>query len=86
MIDFALHTCARCGVFDHVTPVAVSALRAKQLFQRFVAEHQNRVGIDHEMRFLGGDAALFKLFGLQEVQVVLLAVALHQLLRMGWAE
>ena len=73
-------------VFDHMAPTAVAAFRAEQLLQPFVAQHQHRVGVEDQQRLLCRNAALLKLLRLQQMQVILLAVALEQLVRMGRAE
>ena len=73
-------------MLDDVAPPAASTLGAEQLFEPFVTKHQHRLGIEDELRFLGVDAALLQLLGLQQMQVVLLSVALDHLLRMSRAE
>ena len=70
-------------MFDHVAPVAATALGAEQFLQPFVAQHQHGVGIEDQLRLLGIDAALLQLLRLQQMQKVLLAVALDALLRVG---
>ena len=73
-------------VLGHVTPAAMAAFRAKQFLQPFVAEDQNRIGMDDHLRFFGFHSPLLQLLWLQQMQVVLLAVALDELIRMGRAE
>ena len=73
-------------VLGHVTPAAMAALRAEQLLQSFVAENQHRVGMDDQLSFFGLHPSLLQLLRLQQMQVVLLAVALDGLIRMGRAE
>ena len=69
-----------------VAPAARAALRAEQLLQSLVAQHQHRVGLDHQLGRFVGHAPGFELFRPQQVQEVLLAVAVDLLLRVGWAE
>jgi len=67
-----------------VAPAAAAALRAEQLLQPFIAEHQHRVGLNHQLSLAVAHAPL--LLRREQVEVVLLAIALDPLLRMGWAE
>jgi hypothetical protein len=71
--------------FD-MAPAAATALRAEQLLQPFVAEHQHRIGLDHQLRPVVAHAPSFQLFRREQMQEILLPVALDPLLRMGWAE
>lgn len=80
------HRVSNLVVLDHVAPTAAAAFGAEQLLQPFIAQHQHRVGVDDQLRFLGVHAPLLQLLWLQQMQVVLLAVALDQLFGMGRAE
>ena len=73
-------------VLGHVTPAAMAAFRAEQLLQPFVAEDQNRIGVNDQLSFFGVHPPLLQLLWLQQMQVVLLAVALDELIGMGRAE
>ena len=75
-----------CVVFDHMAPTTAAAFRTEQLLQPFVAQDKYRIGVDDQLRFLGLHAPLLQLFWLQQMQVILLAVALDELFGMGWAE
>ena len=67
-------------------PAAAAALGAEQFFEPLVAQHQHGVGIDDQLCFFGIHPTLLELLRLQQMQVVLLTVALNPLLRMGRAE
>ena len=69
-----------------VAPAARAALRAEQLLQPLVAEHQHGVGLDHQLGRFVGHAPGFELLRAQQVQEVLLAVALDPLIRMPRTE
>ena len=80
------HRVADLVVLDHMAPAATAAFRAEQLLQPLVAENQHRVGVNDQLSFFGVHPPLLQLLWLQQMQVVLLAVALDQLFGMGWAE
>ena len=80
------HRVLHCVVFGHMEPAAVAALGAEQFFEPLVAQHQHRVGIDDQLRFSGIHASLLQLLRLQQMQVILLAVALDPLVRVSRAE
>ena len=81
-----VHRVCHLVVLNHMAPTAAAALRAEQLLQPFVAQHQHRIGTEDQLRFFGIDAPLLQLLRLQQMQVVLLAAALDQLIWMGRAE
>ena len=56
------------------------ALREEQLLQTFVARHQHRVGLEHQLRPPGCHAQLLQLLRAQLVQEIRLALALDPLL------
>jgi len=62
------------------------ALRAKQLLQPFIAEHQHWVSMEHQLGSLFRHAPLLEFFHAQQVQKVFAAVALDPLVRVGWAK
>ena len=62
-------------VLDHMAPAAGTTFRTKQFFQPFIAQHQHGVSVDDQVGFFGLDAPLPQLFGLQQMQVVLLPLA-----------
>lgn len=35
-------------MLDHMTPVSTSTLGAEELFEPFIAQNQNRVGLNHQ--------------------------------------
>ncbi len=80
------HRVADPIVLRHMAPAVAAAGRAEQLLQPFVAEHQHRVGLDHQPRFLVAHAPLLELLGGEQVQKVLAAVAQQALLGVGRAE
>ena len=47
------HRVPHCIMFDHVAPTAGATLRAEQLLQPFVAEHQHGVSVDDQLCLLG---------------------------------
>ena len=65
--------------------MADAALTFKVL-QPFGAKHQYRLGIEDQLGLFREHPPLPQLLRLQQLQVVLLAVALDWLLRVGWAE
>ncbi len=69
-----------------MAPAAAAALRAEQLLQPFVAEHQHRIGLDHQLRPFVAHAPRLQLFRREQMQEILLAVALDPLLRVDRAE
>ncbi len=69
-----------------MAPAAAAALRAEQLLQPFVAEHQHRIGLDNQLRPFVGHSPQFQLFLREQMKEILLPVAFDSLLRMGWAE
>ena len=73
-------------VLCHMAPAAVAAFRAEQLLQPLVAENQHRVGVNDQLSFFGVHPPLLQLLWLQQMQVVLLAVAKDDLIGMGRAE
>jgi len=73
-------------VFGDVAPAAPSALRAEQLLQPFIAEYQHRVSLDHQLGPSVAHAPFPQLLRREQVEVILLAIALDSLLWMGWAE
>ena len=77
---------AHLVVAHHMAPAAGAALRAEQLLQPLVAEHQHRVGLDHQSRPLVAHAPLPEFLRLQQVQVVLAAVAGNGRVRVHRAE
>ena len=62
-----VHGVKHSVVFDYMAPEAAGALRAEQLLQPFVAQHQNWVGIDEQLRFFGIHASLLQLLRLQQM-------------------
>ena len=73
-------------VLVHMAPAAAAALRAEQLLQPFVAEHQNGIGLDHQPGPSPTHPPLAQLLGAEQVQKVLAAIALDPLLRVGGTE
>ncbi len=69
-----------------MAPAAAAALRAEQLLQPFIAEHQHRIGLNHQLRPFVAHAPRLQLLRREQMQEILLAVALYPLLRMGRAE
>jgi hypothetical protein len=69
-----------------MAPAAAAALRAEQLLQPFVAEHQHRIGLDHQLRPFVAHAPRLQLLRREQMQEILLAVALNPLFRVGRAE
>jgi lipopolysaccharide/colanic/teichoic acid biosynthesis glycosyltransferase len=80
------HVMAHLVVAHHMAPAAGAALRAEQLLQPLVAQHQHRVGLDHQPRPLVAHAPLLEFLRLQQVQVVLAAVAGNGRVRVHRAE
>jgi hypothetical protein len=73
-------------VLDHMAPAAAAALWAEQLLKPFMAQHQHRVGLNHQAGPLVGHAPLLKLLRAQQVQKILLAVAFDALFWVGGAK
>ena len=69
-----------------LAPVAPAALRAEQLLQPHVAQHQHWMGLDHQLGCLVGHAPRFEPVRAHLVQELLLSVSLDQLLGVRWAE
>ncbi len=69
-----------------VAPVAAAALRTKKLFQPLVAEHQHRIGLDHQLCPFVAQAPRLQFLRREQMQEILLAIALYPLLRVGRAE
>ena len=69
-----------------VAPTAGAALRAEQLLKPLIAEHQHRVGLDHQAGAAIAHAAGLELLGLEQVEEMLTAIAADQLIGMGGAE
>ena len=69
-----------------MAPAAGAAGRAEELLEPLIAQHQHRICLDHQPGLLIGHAPGLKLLSGEQVQEVLLAVALNSLLRMGRAE
>jgi hypothetical protein len=69
-----------------MAPAAAAALRAEQLFQPFVAEHQHRIGLDHQLCPFVAHPPRLQLLRREQMQEKLLPVALNPLLRVGRAE
>jgi hypothetical protein len=69
-----------------MAPAAAAALRAEQLLQPFIAEHQHRIGLDHQLCPFVAHAPRLQLLRREQMQEILLAVALDPLLRVGRAE
>ena len=80
------HCVGHLVVLNHMAPTGAAALRAEELLEPFVAEDKHRIGINDQLCCLSAYSPLLKLVGLQQVQVVLLAGALDQLLRMSRTE
>jgi len=80
------HRVLHAAVFGDVAPAAAAALWAEQLLQPFIAENQHRVGLKHQLGLSVAHTPLLQLLWRQQVQKILLAIALNALLRMGWAE
>ncbi|WP_413404177.1 hypothetical protein [Synechococcus sp. MIT S9510] len=68
-------------VLDHMAPVQAPAFGAIQLLQPLIAEHQNRIGVDYQLGAFSWNASLLQLTWLQEMQVILPAIAFDELLR-----
>ena len=66
-------------------PAALPALRAEQFLQLLVAQHQHAVRLDIQSDSLVGHAPRTELHRAQQVQEVLLAVALDPLIRVCWS-
>ena len=71
---------------NYMAPAVASALRAVELLQPFVADHQHWVSIDHQSRPLVAHAPGFELFEIEYMQEILFAVTGYLLGRMGWTE
>ena len=69
-----------------MAPAAGAAGRAEELLEPLIAQHQHRICLDHQPGLLIGHAPGLKLLSGEQVQEILLAVALNSLLRMGRAE
>ncbi len=66
--------------------MAAAVRGAEKLPQPFVAEYQHRIGLDHQLRPFVAYALSLQLLRREQMQEILLAVALDPLLRMGWSE
>ena len=69
-----------------VAPAAAAALRAEQFLQPFVAQHQHRVGINHQLRPPVAHAPGLEFLRREQVQEILASIALDALLRVRRAE
>ncbi len=69
-----------------MAPAAAAALRAEQLLQPFIAEHQHRIGLNHQLCSFVAHAPCLQLLRREQMQKILLAVPLDPLLRVGRAE
>jgi hypothetical protein len=69
-----------------MAPAPAAALRAEQLLHPFVAEHQHRIGLDHQLRPFVTHPPRLQLLRREQMQEILLAVALNPLFRVGWSE
>ena len=61
------HRVLHAVVLGDVAPAAAAALRAEQLLQPFIAEHQHRIGLNHEQGPLVVHAALPQFLRLEEM-------------------
>jgi hypothetical protein len=66
--------------------VGHAAAGAEQLFESFVAQHQHRVGVDHEAGFPVVHATGLELLRGEQMEEMLAAVAFDALLGVGRAE
>ena len=73
-------------VLGDIAPTAATALRVEQLLEPFIAEHHHRVSLDHQLGLAEAHPPFPQLLRREQVEVILLAIALDPLLRMGWAE
>lgn len=80
------HRMACLVVLDHMAPVAAAALRAEQLLEPLIAQHQHRIGVDDQPCLSVVDSPLLELLRGEEMQEILPAVALDPLVRMDRAE
>ena len=67
-------------MLNYMAPVALAANRAEQLLQPFITEHQHWVSIDNELCLFCAYTPLLELLGLQQMEVILFAIALDPLL------
>ena len=73
-------------VLSDVAPAIASALGAEQLFQPFVAEHQHRIGLDHQLGGFIAHPPHLELLRCEQMQEIFFAVAFDSLLQVGRAE
>ncbi len=69
-----------------MAPAAAAALRAEQLLKPFIAEHQHRIGLDHQLCPFVAHPPRLQLLRREQMQEILFAVALNPLFRVGRAE
>ena len=72
-------------VLGYVAPAVATTNWAEQLFKKLVADHQHRIGLDHQLGSLIRHASGLELLAGEQVQEVLPAIALDALLRVGRA-